>query len=83
MATGQPAAGGESDRLVRSATSSARARQLTPQASPKKEVPMDLDRHLVRPITEETGTRAAFGMVVGTLAGAAIALPLLVGVFGL
>ena len=34
---------------------------------------MDLDRHLVRPITEETGTRAAFGMVVGTLAGAAIA----------
>lgn len=44
---------------------------------------MDLDRHLVRPITEETGTRAAFGMVVGTLAGAAIALPLLVGVFGL
>lgn len=44
---------------------------------------MDLDRHVVRPITEETGVRAAFGMLVGTVAGAAIALPLLVKVFGL
>ena len=43
---------------------------------------MDLDRHVVRPMTEETGARAAFGMLVGTLAGVAIALPLLVGVFG-
>ncbi|MFN8141245.1 MAG: hypothetical protein U0R29_02800 [Solirubrobacterales bacterium] len=44
---------------------------------------MDLDRHVVRPITEETGARAAFGMLVGSVAGAAIALPLLVRVFGL
>ena len=44
---------------------------------------MDLDRHVVRPMTEETGVRAAFGMLVGTLAGTAIALPLLVKVFGL
>jgi hypothetical protein len=44
---------------------------------------MDLDRHVVRPMTEETGVRAAIGLVVGTLAGVAIALPLLVGVFGL
>ncbi len=44
---------------------------------------MDLDRHVVRPMTEETGVRAAFGLVVGTVTGAAIALPLLVKVFGL
>lgn len=44
---------------------------------------MNLDRHVVRPITEETGARAVLGMVVGALAGTAIALPLLVGVFGL
>ena len=44
---------------------------------------MDLDSQVVRPITEETGVRAAFGMLVGTVAGAAIALPLLVKVFGL
>lgn len=44
---------------------------------------MNLNRHVVRPMTEETGARAAFGLLVGTLAGAAIALPLLVGVFGL
>jgi hypothetical protein len=44
---------------------------------------MDLDRHVVRPITEENGARAAVGMLVGTLAGTAIALPLLVRVFGL
>ena len=49
----------------------------------KKEVPVNLDRHVVRPITEESGPRAAFGMVAGTLAGVAIAIPLLVGVFGL
>ena len=44
---------------------------------------MDLNRHVVKPMTEETGVRATLGMTVGTLAGAAIALPLLVGVFGL
>ena len=37
---------------------------------------MDLNRHVVKPMTEETGARAALGMAVGTLAGAAIALPL-------
>lgn len=44
---------------------------------------MNLDRHVVRPITEVTGFRAALGMLGGTLAGTAIALPLLVKVFGL
>jgi len=49
----------------------------------KKEVPMDLDRAVVRPMTEETGVRAAFGMLVGALVGMAIALPLLVRIFGI
>ncbi len=44
---------------------------------------MDLDRHVVRPITEESGPRAVLGMGVGAIAGTAIALPLLVKVFGL
>ena len=44
---------------------------------------MDLDRHVVKPMTEETGFRAALGMTVGALAGTAIALPVLIGVFGL
>lgn len=44
---------------------------------------MDLDRHVVKPMTEETGLRAALGLTVGALAGTAIALPVLVGVFGL
>lgn len=34
-------------------------------------------------MTDETGPRAALAMVVGTIAGTAIALPLLVKVFGL
>ena len=44
---------------------------------------MDLNRHVVRPMTEESGPRAALGLVVGTVAGMAVALPLLVKVFGL
>jgi hypothetical protein len=34
-------------------------------------------------MTEETGLRAAFGMLVGALVGTAVALPLLVRIFGL
>lgn len=44
---------------------------------------MNLDKRVVRPMTEATGARAALGMLVGSIAGAAIALPLLVKVFGL
>lgn len=44
---------------------------------------MDLDRHVIRPMTEETGLRAVFGLSAGIVAGTAIALPVLISVFGI
>ncbi len=44
---------------------------------------MDLNRHVVEPITDLTGIRAVLGMAAGTVAGTAIALPVLATVFGL
>lgn len=44
---------------------------------------MDLNRHVVDPITELTGAPAVLGMAIGTVAGTAIALPVLATVFGL
>jgi hypothetical protein len=44
---------------------------------------MDLNAHLIEPATEVTGARAVFAYVVGGVMGAAIALPVLVAVFGL
>jgi hypothetical protein len=44
---------------------------------------MDLGNQLIEPATDVTGTRAVFAYVVGGVAGAAIALPVLIGVFGL
>ena len=68
---------------MRSAASFRASPSANPAGMTKKEVPMDLDRHVVRPMTEETGVRAAFGMLVGALVGMAIALPLLVRIFGI
>lgn len=44
---------------------------------------MDLDKHVVVPMTDPTGARAALGMTVGAIAGTAIALPVIGAVFGL
>ncbi len=44
---------------------------------------MDLNRHVVAPVTEPTGVRAFVGMTVGGFAGVMIALPVLAAVFGL
>jgi hypothetical protein len=43
---------------------------------------MDLNSQVVAPVVETTGARAVVGYVVGGIAGAAIALPVLIGVFG-
>ena len=44
---------------------------------------MDLNSQVVAPVVETTGARAVLAYVVGGIAGTAIALPVLVGVFGL
>ena len=44
---------------------------------------MDLNTHLIEPVTEVTGTRAVLAYVVGGVMGTAIALPVLFAVFGL
>lgn len=44
---------------------------------------MDLNRHVVTPMTDPTGVRALVGMTVGGIAGVALALPVLAAVFGL
>jgi hypothetical protein len=44
---------------------------------------MDLNNHLVDPIVEVSGPRAVFAYAVGAVSGIAIALPVLIGVFGL
>jgi hypothetical protein len=44
---------------------------------------VDLNSQLIEPVTEVTGTRAVIAYVVGGVAGVAIALPVLIGVFGL
>lgn len=43
---------------------------------------MDLNSHLIDPVVEVTGARAVFAYVVGGIAGMAIALPVLIAVFG-
>ncbi|WP_306537035.1 hypothetical protein [Geobacter sp.] len=44
---------------------------------------MDLNNQLVDPVVEVTGVRAVVAYAVGGVVGAAIALPVLIGVFGL
>lgn len=44
---------------------------------------MDLNERLVDPIVEVSGARAVFAYAVGGVTGTAIALPVLIGVFGL
>lgn len=44
---------------------------------------MNLNRHVVAPITELTGTPALLGMLVGGIGGTALALFILAVVFGL
>jgi len=44
---------------------------------------MDLNSPIVAPVVETTGARAVFAYVVGGIAGTALALPVLIGVFGL
>ena len=44
---------------------------------------MDLNRHVVTPMTDPTGVRALVGMTVGGIAGVVLALPVLAAVFGL
>ncbi|MGK2955062.1 MAG: hypothetical protein ACSLFI_05255 [Solirubrobacterales bacterium] len=44
---------------------------------------MDLNSQVVNPVVEPTGVSAVLAYVVGGVAGTAIALPVLVGVFGL
>ena len=44
---------------------------------------MDLNSQVVAPVVETTGARAVFAYVVGGIVGTAVALPVLVGVFGL
>jgi hypothetical protein len=44
---------------------------------------MDLNTQLIEPATELTGARAVFAYVVGGVVGTAIALPVLIAVFGL
>lgn len=44
---------------------------------------MDLNSQVVAPVVETTGVRAVVAYVVGGIAGIAIAVPVLVGVFGL
>ena len=43
---------------------------------------MDLNSQLVDPVVEVTGARAVLAYAVGGVAGAAIALPVLIAVFG-
>ena len=43
---------------------------------------MDLNNHLIDPVVEVTGARAVVAYAIGGIVGAAIALPVLVGVFG-
>jgi hypothetical protein len=43
---------------------------------------MDLNSQLVDPVVEVTGARAVLAYGVGGIAGAAIALPVLIAVFG-
>jgi hypothetical protein len=43
---------------------------------------MDLNSQLIDPAVEVTGARAVVAYTVGGIIGAAIALPVLVGVFG-
>ncbi len=43
---------------------------------------MDLNSQLIDPVVEVTGARAVFAYAVGGVVGAAIALPVLIGVFG-
>jgi hypothetical protein len=44
---------------------------------------MDLNNHLVDPIVEVSGPRAVLAYAAGAVTGTAIALPVLIGVFGL
>lgn len=44
---------------------------------------MMLNNQVIDPVVEVTGARAVFAYVVGGIAGTAISLPVLVGVFGL
>jgi|GEM_PF-1139629 len=44
---------------------------------------MDLNAQLIEPATDVTGARAVFAYVIGGVLGTAIALPVLIGVFGL
>lgn len=44
---------------------------------------MDLNSQVVAPVIEPTGASAVFAYVVGGIVGTAIALPVLIGVFGL
>jgi len=44
---------------------------------------MDLNSQVVRPVVEPTGVSAVLAYVAGGIAGTAIALPVLIGVFGL
>lgn len=43
---------------------------------------MDLNSPVVAPVVETTGVRAVFAYVVGGIAGTAIALPVLLRIFG-
>jgi len=44
---------------------------------------MDLNRHVVVPMTEPTGVRALVGLSIGGIVGVVLALPVLAVVFGL
>jgi len=43
---------------------------------------MDLNSQLIDPVVEVTGARAVFAYAIGGVVGTAIALPVLIGVFG-
>jgi hypothetical protein len=43
---------------------------------------MDLNNQLIDPVVEVTGARAVFAYTIGGIIGTAIALPVLIGVFG-
>jgi hypothetical protein len=43
---------------------------------------MDLNSHLVDPVVGVTGARAVFAYAIGGTVGIAIALPVLIGIFG-
>lgn len=44
---------------------------------------MDLNNQLIDPVVEAEGPEAVFAYVSGSIIGVAIALPVLIGVFGL